>query len=200
MKRLRALSLLLVVLVPACAHLGLGSGDGSRDALWRSGHLALRAGNFRGADSAFARLALHFPDTDQGREALFYLGAIRLDPRNPGWTSRGAADYLSRYLAKADSGDRAEIHRQPEARTLLELANQLNLPAGDRVRALQPQTDTVYRTGPGRIRVAPAEESQALQTENDRLRRVIADREETIKRQREELERIRNTLAPGRRP
>lgn len=200
MKQTRVLLLALVALVSACAHLSPGSGGREKDRLWREAHLALAAQNFRSADSLFAGLAASFPESEEGREAHFYLGAMRLDPRNEGWSSQQAAEHLRRYLAGDTASARRTIFRKPEAGTLLELANQLNMPAESRVPALQP--DTVVRTVPGRSRrvVVPAEESRELSSEVARLRRELAEREETIRRQREELNRIRNTLAPGRRP
>ncbi|HEX2095375.1 MAG TPA: hypothetical protein VHG28_23465 [Longimicrobiaceae bacterium] len=169
--------------------------------MWERAHLALAIENFRTADSVFSQLATRFPQSHEGREALFYLGAMRIDPRNPGWSSQAAAEYLRRYLAHPGNGDAPEIQRRAEATTFLELANQLNLPADERVPALQP-TDTVVisgRRGVPRV-ITSAEAARELQGEVERLRREVAERDETIRRQREELNRIRNTLAPGRRP
>lgn len=193
----RGLPFLLALVVTACATLAPGSRGREGRQLWTEAHLALRAENFRAADSAFNRLATDHAGTEEGREALFFMGEMRMDPRNPGWNSLRAADYLRRYLALADSA-RGEIHREPEARTFLELANQLNLPPDQRVAALQP--GTVERTVPGPVRIVPGEQAAELNAEVLRLRRELADRDETIRRQREELNRIRNTLAPGRRP
>jgi hypothetical protein len=95
---------------------------------------------------------------------------------------------------------------------LLEIANQLNLPPEERVPELQPRTRVVTRAPtPGRaptqaapppLRVAPAAEAAA---EIERLRRqlgerekVIAARDDEIRRLREEIERIRKTLVPQR--
>lgn len=196
----RGLALFFVLLLSACATIGLRPGGGERDELWTEAHLALRAERFGAADSAFSRLVAAHPEAEEGREALFFLGATRLDPRNPAWSSRQAADYLRRYLAQADSGRKVEIHRRPEAVTLLQLANQLNMPAEQRISALQPQTQTERVAVPGPVRVVPGDQARELAAEVERLRRLVAEREETIRKQREELERIRNTLAPGRRP
>lgn len=198
MKLIRGLALLLALLLPACATLAPGSRGREVKRLWTEAHLALRAENFRTADSAFSRLATQHASTEQGREAVFFLGEMRMDPRNPAWNSRRAADYLRRYLALADPAGRVEIHRRPEATTFLELANQLNLPPEQRVAQLQP--GTVERAVPGPVRIVPGEQAAELSAEVQRLRRELADRDETIRRQREELNRIRNTLAPGRRP
>ncbi|MET0399539.1 MAG: hypothetical protein ABW277_22300 [Longimicrobiaceae bacterium] len=203
MKPTRGLVFLLALFLAACATLAPGSGGREGKRLWTAAHLALRAENFRAADSLFTRLATAHPRTEEGHEALFFLGEMRMDPRNPGWNSRLAAEYLRRYLARGDSSPRAEIHRQPEASTFLELANQLNLPAGQRIGALQPGTTRVevpQQQAPVPQRVVPSEEAAALRTEIERLRAQVAERDETIQRQRDELNRIRNTLAPGRRP
>ncbi|HEV2147859.1 MAG TPA: hypothetical protein VGR37_10695 [Longimicrobiaceae bacterium] len=196
----RGLAPLLVLLVAGCATFAPGSRDRAERDLWREAHLALGAGNFAAADSAFSRLASTYPDTEEGREAVFFLGEMRLDPRNPGWNTRAAAEHLRRYLARGDTAGQREIHRRPEATTFLELANQLNLPPDQRVAQLQPETEVRTRTVPGPVRVVPGEQAAELSAEVQRLRRELADREETIRRQREELNRIRNTLAPGRRP
>lgn len=202
MKPTRGLVFLLALFLAACATLAPASGGREGKRLWTAAHLALRDENFRAADSLFSQLATAHPLTEEGREALFFLGEMRMDPRNPGWNSRMAADYLRRYLARGDSAPRVEIHRQPEANTLLELANQLNLPAGQRIGALQPGTTTVEvrTTAPVPQRVVPSEEAAALRTEIERLRGELTERDETIRRLRDELNRIRNTLAPGRRP
>jgi len=200
MKPTRGLVLLLALFLAACATLAPGSGDRQAKRLWTDAHLALRAENFRAADSLFSRLATAHPGTEEGREALFFLGEMRMDPRNPGWNSRQAADYLRRYLAHGANERPTEIHRHPEANTFLELANQLNLPPGQRIGALQPGTSVEVRTVTTPQRVVPSEEAAALRTELERLRREVEERDETIRRQREELNRIRNTLTPGRRP
>jgi hypothetical protein len=197
----RGPAFLLVLLACGCATLAPGSGDrAGREQLWREAHMALRAGNFGAADSAFSRLANEHPDTEEGREAVFFLGGMRLDPRNAGWNTRAAADHLRRYLAQSDSAEQPEIHRRPEAVTFLEIANQLNLPPEQRVAQFQPDTAVRTRTVPGPVRVVPGEQAAELTAEVQRLRRELNERDETIRRQREELNRIRNTLAPGRRP
>ncbi|HEX2189405.1 MAG TPA: hypothetical protein VHG51_10930 [Longimicrobiaceae bacterium] len=198
MKLNRGLAVLLALAVTACATLAPGSRDRAGKELWNQAHLALRAENFRVADSAFNRLVTDFAGTEEGREAIFFMGEIRMDPRNPGWNSLRAADYLRRYLALADSSRRVEIHREAEARTFLELANQLNLPPDQRIGALQPGTERVQIPGP--VRIVPGEQAAELNAEVQRLRGELNARDETIRRQREELNRIRNTLAPGRRP
>ncbi|MDQ3388170.1 MAG: hypothetical protein M3483_01570 [Gemmatimonadota bacterium] len=193
---------LLVALLVGCAPLSRMGGGSERADLWRSAHWAFLAQRFQEADSIFSRLTEHHSDSQEGREAHFYLGTIRMDPRNPGWDSGAAAAELRLYLAEADSADPRAIGRRPEATTLLELASQLNLPPSDRIAALQPDTVMRTRTVSGAPRrIVSAEESRALGAEVDRLRGMVRERDETIRRQREELNRIRNTLAPsGRRP
>ena len=202
MNRSRAFALTLLVLASACAPLSLGSGNRDRDTLWEEAHLALQAQRFSAADSLFSRLAERYPETREGQEALFYTGAIRLDPRNPGWSSRAAEESLRRYLALTESARSDRITRHPEAAVFLELATQLNMPVGERIPALQP--DTVVRTrvvqGGGTRRVVGADEARALAADVERLRRELGERDATIRELREELARIRRTLTPGRRP
>jgi hypothetical protein len=61
-----------------------------------------------------------------------------------------------------------------------------------RVPGLQPEVVTREVEGP-RV-VVPAQESRALAAEVERLRAQVAERDATIRQQREELERIRRTL------
>jgi hypothetical protein len=182
-------SALLAAVLYGCAHLPRGDSAAPRDLLWNDAHLALYTEEFTAADSLFDQLATTHPATDQGREALFYIGALHLDPRNRGWDSERAETALREYLAQDTLGP--VIHRRPEARTLLELAVQLNLPPDERVSALQPATRTVHH----RV-VVPAGQQREIAEENERLRRLVAERDDQIRRQREELERIRRTLAP----
>lgn len=197
---------LLGLAVSGCATLR-GSGDRDRelDSLWRNAHTAFARERFTEAEQGFRRLASEYPDTYEGREAPFYVGSLRLDPRNPNWEPDSAAAALRRYLAQ-DSGKVRRPLPRPEAVVLLELASQLNLPAGERVRELQPQV-VVRESGGARVpqRVPSIPQTQALVSENERLRRQLRDREreitqrdEEIRRQRDELERIRKTLVPQR--
>lgn len=181
---------LLLLLLSACAQLGLGGPERrpERVQLWEAAHRALAAEDFAQASALFERVAQEYPDSDAGRESLFYLGALRLDPRNPSWDPVPAEENLSHYL-EGDSAYLASIHRRPEALVLLELARQLNMPAEERVPGLQPETRVVTE----RV-VVPARESRALAAEVDRLQRLLAERDATIQQQKEELERIRKTL------
>lgn len=199
---------LLVLLLPACATLGVGRGDRGLDALWVDAHTAFAQQRFADAERGFRRMAAEFPESREGREALFYLGSLQMDPRNPKWEPDSAAASLRRYLAR-DSVEPPRTLPRPEALVLLEIANQLNLPPHQRVPELQPQTRVITRITPGRTqppsappRVVSAAESLA---EIERLRRLvserdrqIADRDAEIRRQREDLERIRKTLVPQR--
>jgi hypothetical protein len=189
MKRIS--SLLLLVLLPACAHLGLGGEQRARSNTWIEAHEAMDAENFPRATSLFRQLTERHPTTTEGRESLFYLGTVHLDPRNPGWDSREAERALSDYLA-ADSIQPGTVHRRPEGATLLQLARQLNMPATERVPGLQPEVVTREVEVP-RV-IVSAQESRALASEVERLRAQVAERDATIRQQREELERIRRTL------
>jgi len=188
----RTFSLALILLLSACAHLGLGRSDHrTRAELWEQAHAALASSDFEGASARFGELADRHPDTIEGRESLFYLGALRLDPRNPGWDPRPAEDLLGRYVALQAAEQNTTVYRHPEAQILLQLAQQLNMPPQERVPGLQPEV--VTREVPRRV-VVPAQESRALASEVERLRGQVAERDATIRQQREELERIRRTL------
>lgn len=185
---------LLSALISGCAHLGRSGDDKAelRD-LWTQAHQALALDQFAEAGTLFGRLAQEHPESEPGRESLFYLAAIRLDPRNPEWDPEPAERTLRRYVA---SDTATQVHRRPEALTLLRLAEQLNMPAEQRVPGLQPETRVVVRDAP-RV-ITRAQESQALATEVARLKRELADRETKIAQQQEELERIRKTLTERR--
>jgi hypothetical protein len=190
MKRLY--SLLIIVLLSSCAHLpGLNREAGERADLWAEAHQALAAEEFERAETTFEQLAREYPESKEGRESLFYLGALRLDPRNPAWDPKPAELALRRYLAK-DSVRTGSINRRPEGEVFLLIAQQLNLPAEERVPGLQPETRVVTE----RV-VVPARESRALRAEVERLRQQLAERDAELARQKEELERIRKALTGG---
>jgi hypothetical protein len=189
------LLLLLLGLSGACAHLpGLPSAGPSPSlTLWNEAHAALQAGQFVRSDSLFARLTTGYPESREGREALFYRGVIALDPRNPRWNPKPAEAELEQYVSSDTLP--GGVQRLPEGETLLELARQLNLPAAERVPGLKPETRTVVTPGPARV-ITRAGEAQAATAEADRLRARLAERDEEIRRLREELDRIRKTLTP----
>ena len=197
---------LLVVLLPACATLsGIGEERGL-DQLWREAHTAYAAGRFAESEQSFRRVAAEYPESRQGVESLFYVGALRMDPRNPQWSPDTAAVVMRRYLAR-DSATGPETLPRPEALVILELASQLNLPAEDRaIPELQPRTRVITRAGvpapPVRPRITPTDVSEAeagaLRREIDQLKRQVGDRDQQIRNLRDELERIRKTLTPQR--
>jgi TolA-binding protein len=190
----RIVAILLVALAGACSHLpSIRSDAKERAALWDEAHRALAAEAFSDAHAAFQRLAAEYPAHSEGREAIFYLGAMHLDPRNPGWDPLPAVQRLREYIDFGSSAGTV-IHRRPEAMMFLQLAEQLSKPPEQRVAGLQPGTQVEVVRVPQRV--APAEQSQALLTEVATLRRQLAERDEQIRRQREELERIRRTLTP----
>ena len=160
--------------------------------IWRQAQEALTIGQLARADTLLGILVREHGSTEAGRESLFYLGAIRLDPRNPDWSSKLAETALELYLA-TDAADSRQV-RRPEARTLYELARQLNMPADERVPALQVEPRVVTLEVPQRV--APAGQVESLRTENSRLRQELAAKEQQIQQKDDELERIRKTLAP----
>lgn len=190
-----AISLFLAALLSGCAVFApqnLGPDAARRDDLWRQGHAAMQRDSFRVAMAAFQRLAAEHPRTNEGREAAFYLGTLYLEPSNPAYDAALASQNLEQYLALDTSGGR--ITRRPEAETLLGLARQLAVPCEQRTGSLRcgpavavrPDTTVVVRPGGGGDQSA----------EVGRLRRELAERDATIRELREELQRIRNTLAP----
>lgn len=188
---------LALAVLPACAALGMGGSPADAPAeTWAQAHQALAVQDFDRAAAMFQRLVEEHPESQEGREALFYLGAMRLDPRNPAWDPEPAETRLREYLAPDTIAGRRLAHRRPEAETLLHLAHQLNMPAGQRVPGLQPEPQVVVEEAPPRV-VVRARESRALAAEVARLRQQLEERDATIQRQRDEIDRIRRTLTRG---
>lgn len=184
------IALCLALLVASCSHLGIKPPARSEAVeLWNEAHLALARTNFANATDIFKILASEYAETDEGRESLFYLGVVKLDPRNPDWNPKPAEAALEQYLA-ADSMV-YDVKRAPEGRTLLQLARQLNLPVAQRVEGLQPDPKVVTVTE--RV-VVPASQSRELAAEVERLRAQLAQADSVVQQQKEELERIRKTL------
>jgi hypothetical protein len=189
------IAFLFVALLSACsvfAPENLGPGAASRDYLWRQGHAALHADSFRIAMAAFQRLAAEHPRDEEGREARFYLGTLYLEPANPAFDAALAAQNLELYLASDTAGGR--VTRRPEAETLLGLSRQLALPCEQRTGDLRCDPAVVERVTAGDTVVVRQGTDQSAEV--SRLRRELNERDATIRQLREELQRIRNTLAP----
>lgn len=189
-------ALLLAALLTGCSVFGpgnLGPGAASRDQLWRQGHAAMHADSFRVAMAAFQRLVAEHPRDEQGREARFYLGTLYLEPANPAFSAALAAQNLELYLAADTAGGR--LTRRPEAERLLGLSRQLALPCEQRTGDLRCDPDVIVRTRPAGDTVVVRQPSDQS-AEVARLRREVNERDATIRQLREELQRIRNTLAP----
>ncbi|HEU0012472.1 MAG TPA: hypothetical protein VFQ45_02250 [Longimicrobium sp.] len=165
-----------------------------REALWRTGHEAMRADSFRVAMAAFQRLATDHPHTGEGREARFFLGALYLDPANTAFDAGLAAQNLEMYVAQDTLKGRAA--RRPEAAVLLAMARELGKACAERAGG-PLKCDTEIRTvrAPGEPAPSGGGDNGAA-AEAARLRRELAERDATIRQLREELQRIRNTLAP----
>lgn len=183
---IRFIGVVLLSAIAACASLSRGDvPDNTNVTMWRAAHAALDTGDFAAADRAFSELASAYPNTPEGREARFYVGSLRLDPRNPEWNPAPAEEGLRSYL------DQDEIARRPEATTLLQLAQQLNMPPEQRVAGLQPPTRVIEVPQ----RITTVERCPSLE-QVEALQRQVSEKDEEIRKQREELERIRRTLAP----
>lgn len=190
-----ASTLFLAALLSACAVFApenLGPDAARRDGLWRQGHAAMQRDSFRVAMAAFQRLSTEHPRSDFGREALFYLGTLYLEPTNPAYDAGLAAQNLEMYVA-ADT-ERGRATRRPEAETLLGLSRQLAMPCEQRTGALRCAPQVVTR--PGGSDTVVVRQGSDQSAEVSRLRRELAERDGTIRELREELQRIRNTLAP----
>jgi hypothetical protein len=193
MKRLGLLLIFLTTL-PACATVNRAVGRGGEHAraqLWEQAHLAVSGDSVRVAKALFQRLVVEHPRTYEGHESLFYLGVLSLDPR--GGVDIGAArQNLSLYLAEPPGRMRGYHYR--EAASVYALTTELLKPCGARVAGLPCPVDTRVVVREGETAPPPADASAELA----RLRREVAERDARIRELNEELQRIRNTLAPRR--
>ena len=192
-------AVLATLVLSACSTVGLGGAGGGRMELWRQAHHAFSIDSFRVAEALFQRLATEHPRTYEGHEARFYLGVLNLEPRNQ-VDFAAAIQNLSAYLAEDTTGEHRGYHHR-EGETLLTFARLLNTPCGRRVPSIlcpPPPLDTgvvVTRPAPGQPE--PPQPTGAISAaEAARLRRTIADQAATITQLQNELQRIRNTLAP----
>jgi hypothetical protein len=172
----------LLWLAPGCAHVPVEERPASRIEAARE---ALHGGQFASADSMLSALAAAEPETAQGHQALFLLGVLHLDPRNPAWSPAEAEIVLARYL-EFPFGE----HR-PEAVALYALARRLAAPMPRVARVPAGEG----RSG-GAAPPAAAGGGAGEGDESERLRREIADRDRELAKLREELERIRRRLSP----
>ncbi len=187
------LLLLLLTLLSACATLGLGSRRGeerTRTRLWEQAHAAVAQDSLRVAKAIFQRLVVEHPRTYEGHESRFYLGVLSLDPRS-GVDLGAARQNLSLYLAE-DSLHTPRGHRTRDAASLYALTTELLKPCGGRDAGLPCPVDTRVVVREGEPAPPPGEATAELA----RLRREIAERDARIRELNEELQRIRNTLAP----
>jgi hypothetical protein len=188
MKRL--LAVLMLAAVPACAHLPL-TATGERTRLWDEAHHAFQAGSSRTRrSSSGARRTPSGHRRGPGESLLRGNGPARPAQSRVGPAPRGGV--ARRYLGH-ETEQPGATKRRPEAETLLQLAQQLNMPPAERVPGLQPEVVTREVPRTQRV-VVPAQESRELAAEVERLRAQVAERDATIRQQREELERIRRTL------
>jgi hypothetical protein len=193
-----ASSFLLVLVLASCASVTgqLGPGAAERDRLWREGHAAMAADSFRAATAAFQRLANAHPGTMEGREALFFIGTMYLDPDNPALDPAMAAQNFELYLARDTDREQRRVLRWPEAESLLGLARELTIPCEERQSALRCDPVEIVRRVTVPVPGAPGQPAPADGAEAARLRTQLAERDATIRQLREELRRIRETLAP----
>jgi hypothetical protein len=187
-------TVVLLASLGGCATLAAVSAP-ERDGLWRQAHHAMRQDSVRIAIAAFERLASEYPATTEGREARFHLGTLYLEPDGGAFDAERALHNLEAYVAADSLQNR--VPRRPEARTLRTLAREATLPCEQRTGPLRCDPEVVVRTRttPGDtvvVRTPVADQS----AEVARLRQTVAERDATIRQLREELQRIRNTLAP----
>ena len=196
---MRSVSVLFaVLLLPACATLRGGAAqNGGRTRLWEQAQAAYAQDSFRVAAASFQRLASEHPRTYEGHEARFYLGVLSLEPRsNVDLTV--ARQQLQMYVAE-DTVLATRGYHGREAGSLLRLVTELQRPCEARAAGVACDTRVVTRTVTEPSAPSSAPDGVSL-AEAARLRREINERDQTIRELREELQRIRNTLAPRRQP
>jgi hypothetical protein len=152
---------------------------------------ALHGGAFTTADQILSALAAEEPGTAEGHEALFLLGLLHLDPRNPAWSPAEAEVVLARYL-EFPFGE----HR-PEGVALYALARRLAKPqiAATTARTVPLPVDEPELPQQGTGSEATAAEGEV--SEADRLRAEVAARDRELAKLRDEIERIRRRLTPS---
>lgn len=150
---------------------------------------ALHGGEFATADQVLSMLAAEEPDSADGHEALFLLGLLHLDPRNPAWSPAEAEVVLARYL-EFPFGE-----RRPEGVALYALARRLARPQiAAAARSVPLSADGLAPAGDSAEGTAGAAAGEAGEIE--RLRGEVAARDRELAKLRDELERIRRRLAP----
>lgn len=164
-------------LVSAAGCTTAGPREPDRTALaWEAARETMQGGSFASAETAFLELVASHPERPEGREALYLLGVLHLDPRNPAWDAGRAEEYLRTYLHLP-----GPQQNRAEALALFALARRLvEASTGD---------------------AAPPVEGVAIEggnaaAENGRLAKEIAEKDREIARLQEELERIRRALSP----
>jgi hypothetical protein len=191
---MRLLSVLpLCALLGGCATLSTITAP-TRDGLWRQAHHAMRQDSVAIAIAAFQRLAAEHPETTEGREARFFLGTLYLEPREGTFDAERALHHLQAYVEVDSARAGRRPIRRPEARTLRTLAREATLPCGQRTGPLRCDPAVVVQTrvtGGDTVVVRTGDGGDVA-----RLRQQLAERDATIRQLREELQRIRNTLAP----
>lgn len=181
-----------VLLFTACATVGIG-GSGGRRELWEQAHEAMSRDSFRVAEALFARLAREFPRTHEGHEARFYLGVLNLEPRG-GVDLRAADEHLRAYLS-GDPQRRLYGYHHREAESLLQFTRLMLTPCEQRIPPIGCTTITRVETRPSEPLPAPPQAGNQAEVVA-RLRQQVADRDARIRELENELQRIRNTLAP----
>jgi hypothetical protein len=156
----------------------------------------MAADSFRIATAAFQRLANGHPETMEGREALFFIATMYLDPDNPALDPAVAAQNFELYLARDTARERRWVLRWPEAEALLGLSRELMVSCEERETALRCDPVEIVRRVTVPVPGEPGQPAAANGGEAARLRTQLAERDATIRQLREELRRIRETLAP----
>lgn len=150
---------------------------------------ALHGGAFTTADQILSALAAEEARTAEGHEALFLLGLLHLDPRNPAWSPAEAEVVLARYLEFPFGAHR------PEGVALYALARRLAKP---QIAATTARTVPLPADEPGPPQQGAGSQATAAgeASEVDRLRAEVAARDRELAKLRDEIERIRRRLTP----
>jgi hypothetical protein len=177
------LALAWLVLAAGCSTVAVEERPTSRLEAARD---ALHGGEFASADQILSALAAEEGVTAEGHEALFLLGLLHLDPRNPAWSPAEAEVVLGRYL------EFPFAEHRPEGVALYALARRLATPqVAAAARVAVPSADGSVASSDGGEEPAAGEGTEA-----ERLRAAVAARDRELAKLRDELERIRRRLAP----
>ena len=191
---MRRLALATLLLLGGCATLGTRRADpaAARRVEWlrtlEQARVWTDSARHVDADRLLATFAAQYAGTPEANETLYWRGVYRLDPANRTHTSGDALEILNAYLASppADSGH-AVMHAEARVlrRTALELQRLQRA-----LSTANAATDAARASSSANVPTTPRPAESTAKDEE------IARLKEELRKQTDELERIKNRLRP----